>query len=161
MAHPRTHLAFLEQPLLPKALGAWQALGARRAAVLVSIVVGIVLIVSYVRGRPERVQGHAFALPSQESRVVVEVLNGSGRTGLARTATRVLRRRGIDVVYLGNAPRADSTRVLLRRGDSDLASRVQNALGQGLVATQLDSVRHVDVTVVLGADFTAPDEVHP
>ncbi|MGH7963921.1 MAG: LytR C-terminal domain-containing protein [Candidatus Binatia bacterium] len=125
------------------------------------VLVSIALLVWYVRSRPERVEGHAFALPSQESRVVVEVLNGSGRTGLARTATRVLRRQGIDVVYLGNAPRADSTRVVLRRGDSDHARKVHDALGQGIVGSQLDSLRHVDVTVVLGADYRAPDEVHP
>ena len=128
--------------------------------VVALVIVVVALIVWYVRSRPERVEGHAFALPSEES-IVVEVLNGSGRNGLARAATRVLRRNGIDVVFLGNAARADSTRVLLRRGDAGNARQVRHALGQGVVATQLDSLRRVDVTVVLGVDYQSPHEVHP
>lgn len=124
------------------------------------VLVVVALIVWYVRSRPERVEGHAFALPSEES-IVVEVLNGSGRTGLARAATRVLRRNGIDVVFLGNAAKADSTRVWLRRGDAGHARQVRSALGQGIVGTQLDGLRHVDVTVVLGVDFRSPEEIHP
>ncbi|MGH7580231.1 MAG: LytR C-terminal domain-containing protein, partial [Gemmatimonadales bacterium] len=35
--------------------------------------------------------------------MTVEVLNGSRRSGAARAATRMLRRRGLDVVFFGNA----------------------------------------------------------
>ena len=45
-------------------------------------------------------------MPAPERRVTVEVLNGTARQGLARIATRVLRRRGLDVVFLGNADTA-------------------------------------------------------
>src|SRR5256886_4424786 len=52
-------------------------------------------------------------------RVTVEVLNASGRSGLARSGVRVLRQAGIDVVSFGNAPPAvgtlDSTRIVVRR----------------------------------------------
>ena len=94
---------------------------------------------------------------------MVEVLNGSGRAGLARTATRELRRGGLDVVYFGNAPgpALDSTQVLVRRGDSTAARRAARLLGVGEMAWSPDSTRRVDATVILGGDYVPPSEVHP
>jgi hypothetical protein len=96
-----------------------------------------------------------------ENRITVEVLNASGRPGLARTATRVLRRQGLDVVFLGNAGSVDSTEVVARGGVPDAGEQVRKALGQGRLRVQADPTRHVDVSVILGPDYRAPDEVHP
>lgn len=109
---------------------------------------------------------HAFPVPGERGRrVVVEVLNASGRTGLARSATRVLRRAGIDVVYFGNAPgsaeRRDSTRILLRRGEVSAARRVRDALGVGTIVEAPDAELLLDVSVLLGADFSPPGDLHP
>ena len=89
--------------------------------------------------------------------ITVEVLNATGRPGTARIGTRLLRRAGIDVVYFGNAPETglDSTRIIVRRGSTSLGERVRSALGSGRVEVQLDSTRLLDVSVLLGADFTA------
>ncbi len=111
----------------------------------------------------------AFEVPGEGGpRIVVEVLNTTGTSGLARTGTRVLRRAGIDVVSYGNGEAlgdrgADSTRILVRRGDRGAGERVRRALKVGTVAVQLDSTRLVDVSVLLGADFVAraPVELHP
>jgi len=99
----------------------------------------------------------------------VEVLNASGRAGDAKVATRLLRRAGIDVVYFGNAPptlptpptpptdplsRLDSTRIIVRRGLATAGERVRAALGVGRVEVRLDSARLLDVSVLLGADFS-------
>jgi hypothetical protein len=111
--------------------------------------------------RPEQVEGHAYPVPSADDRIMVEVLNGSGRAGLARVATRVLRQQGLDVVYLGNGPALDSTTVFVRRGNEDAGKQVRRALGQGKLTAVRDTTRHVDVSVVLGADYRGPDEVHP
>lgn len=110
--------------------------------------------------------GHAFPIPGERGpRVVVEVLNASGRSGLARSATRVLRRAGVDVVHFGNAPGGaesrDSTRILLRRGEASAARRVRDALGVGTIVEAPDPELLLDVSVLLGADFTPPRELHP
>ena len=88
--------------------------------------------------------------------ITVEVLNASGRSGDARVGTRLLRRAGIDVVYFGNAGEngLDSTRILVRRGSEKAGQRVRAALGQGRVEMQLDSAKLLDVSVLLGADFS-------
>jgi hypothetical protein len=132
----------------------------RHSLIVCGILLAVILLLLVARGlRHDRVEGHAFDIPSVDHRIVVEVLNGSDRTGLARLGARRLRRMGFDVVYFGNAdpPRVDTTRVLLRRGEPGQAERVRDALGAGAVSTRLDTLRRVDVTVILGPDFR-PDE---
>jgi hypothetical protein len=117
---------------------------------------------SLFRPRPEPRPTHAFPVPSPRGRVQVEVLNGSRRQGAARTATRMLRREGLDVVFLGNADSmADSTRVIVRRGDPNKARYVAQALGAGKVVVETDTFRRVDVSVILGDDFRPRLPIHP
>jgi precorrin isomerase len=93
---------------------------------------------------------------------MVEVLNGTRRQGAARTATRMLRKRGLDVVFLGNAETAaESTLVVVRRGDPQRARYVAAAIGGGKVIIQTDTFRRVDISVILGDDFRPRLEVHP
>lgn len=122
---------------------------------------GLAAGIRYLTTRPELVEGHAFAVPPSSNRVVVEVLNGTEISGLARVGARVLRKAGFDVVYLATAPAGDSTAVLVRRGDPEVAERVRRALGTGKVKAMPDSTRHVDITVILGPDFRGPPEIHP
>lgn len=92
----------------------------------------------------------------------MEVLNGTRRQGAARTATRLLRRRGLDVVFLGNADSlAESTRVIVRRGDSEPARFVAAVLGTGKLVVETDTFRRVDISVILGDDFRPTLELHP
>ncbi|HVH68960.1 MAG TPA: LytR C-terminal domain-containing protein [Gemmatimonadales bacterium] len=112
-------------------------------------------------------RGNSLPIPGERGRhITVEVLNASGKPGLARVGTRVLRRAGIDVLMFGNAAEGtgalDSTRIVVRRGGTDLAKRVRAALGVGRVVVQLDSTRLLDASVFLGADFAPTGlEFHP
>jgi LytR cell envelope-related transcriptional attenuator len=116
-----------------------------------------------LRPRPQAEPAAAAPLVvPPKGRVTVEVLNGTRRQGAARAATRMLRRRGLDVVFLGNADSlADATRIIARRGDSTRASYVAAALGSGVVVVETDTFRRVDVSVILGEDFTPPGDLHP
>ena len=106
---------------------------------------------------------HAYPIPGERQLLIVEVLNGTSRPGLARIATRTLRRAGVDVVFYGTADSSalDSTLVIVRRGEKGSGQRVADRLGVGRVRVELDTLRRVDVTVVLGADYLPPDELHP
>jgi hypothetical protein len=74
----------------------------------------------------------------------------------------VLRRLGLDVVFLGNADSlVDSTLVLARRGDTARARHVAAALGLGAVRVHADTFRRVDVSVILGEDFQPRPDPHP
>lgn len=93
---------------------------------------------------------------------MVEVLNGTRRQGAARAATRLLRGQGLDVVFLGNADSLSAfTQVLVRRGDPRRASYVLAALGGGKIAIDIDTLRRVDVSVILGDDFRPKQDLHP
>lgn len=88
-------------------------------------------------------------------RVTVEVLNASGRPGLARHGTLALRGAGLDVVAFGTADTSsDATIVLVRRGDREAGERVASALGGAQIRMAPDSLPRVDVTVLLGRNWT-------
>jgi len=127
-------------------------------------VLGIAVVLVAARWERDRVPGHAYAIPSADHRIVVEVLNGTRRDGLARTATRLLREKGLDVVLFGSADSTaelDSTRVLVRRGEPGAGATVAKALGTGQVSVVTDTLRRVDVTVLLGRDYAPGREIHP
>lgn len=89
------------------------------------------------------------------ARVRVEVLNAAGIPGIARAATDRLRAAGFDVVYYGNATgfAPDTSRVISRAGDEEMAENVADAAGIDLVHALPDSTRYVDVSVILGTDW--------
>ncbi len=103
----------------------------------------------------------AWPIPDGEESAIVEVLNGTNRSGLARTAARLLRSHGIDVVSYDNADSTAETLLLVRRGDERRARVVARALGVGKIRLEPDTTRLVDVTVVLGEDFRPKGELHP
>jgi len=150
MAHSRSHAPVLEQ-----SRRFWIALAA--AVLLLGAVTGFLL-----RRDREQESTHAFPIPAVQGRVMVEVLNGTRRQGVARTATRILRGRGVDVVFLGNADSAEtSTLVIVRRGDPERARYVAAVLGAGKIVVEPDTFRRVDVSVILGDDFKPRSGVHP
>ena len=111
--------------------------------------------------REHAAAGRTGEVPGEKP-VLVEVLNGSGRRGLARAATRVLRPAGFDVVYFGTvAGTGAPTQALARRGDSAAAARVVRALGAGAVRVATDTLLRLDVTVILGADYRPPPGLRP
>ena len=92
----------------------------------------------------------------QGVRIKVEVLNATTTKGLARKATTYLRDRGFDVVLIGTArDQRDKTLVLDRSHHPAWASLVASAFG-GTVQEKPDSLRYLDVTVLVGADWRPP-----
>lgn len=118
------------------------------------VVVGVAAAAWFVAGRiraPEQT-----VIPGDGAHpVVVEVLNGTDVDGLAREVARRLRRQGIDVVYFGSGNRTDldSTRIMIRRGDTTVARPIREALGLGRVASELDPSLLLDASVIVGRDL--------
>lgn len=102
-----------------------------------------------------RVDAHA----PEGVRIRVEVLNASEVSGLARRGTMHLRDRGFDVVYYGTErPMRDSTLVIDRSGHPDWARLVSRALGGVPIDSIPDDSRYLDVTVLLGPDWSPPPQ---
>lgn len=92
--------------------------------------------------------------------VRVEVLNAAGTPDVAREATQRLRLQGFDVVYFGNADAfdRDSSVVLDRSHRLDAARAVADVLGIRNVRSQPDSNLYLDVSVLLGREWSGSPE---
>ncbi|MEO8453093.1 MAG: LytR C-terminal domain-containing protein [Gemmatimonadota bacterium] len=89
--------------------------------------------------------------------IVVEVENASGRRGLARQVTRLLRERGVDVLDFSSVDSTVAvTQILVRREPASKGQEVARVLGAGVVTLALDTLRRLDVTVRLGRDYILP-----
>ena len=86
--------------------------------------------------------------------IQVEVRNASGTDGAAARTMRYLRRRGFDVIEVGNAPLQPLSSVVVRAGTDAYARRVAGALG--IDPSQIETRRPLgldydpDVAVYLG-----------
>lgn len=127
----------------------------------VAFVAVVLLVGRLVRRAPP--EEHVFAPRVWEPlprRVEVEVLNAGGVAGAGRAGMLLLRRAGLDVVFLGNADSAqrgrDRNQVIVRRADTSGVGRVVEALGDAEVVRLPDSARLVDLSVLLGRQFRVP-----
>lgn len=89
--------------------------------------------------------------------IQLDVLNAAGEPKLAQRMTDFLRRRGFDVVEMGNYREKEIERTLVvdRGGNRQAALQVANALGipEGRVVEQQDKTLYLDVSVIIGRDF--------
>ncbi|HER43565.1 MAG TPA: LytR family transcriptional regulator [Candidatus Eisenbacteria bacterium] len=86
----------------------------------------------------------------------VEVLNGTGESGLAMRTAVELRKAGIDVLIVKDAEHFHFERSIIvdRRGDRDLVSRLSGLTGCRRVVEQKQERPLVDVTFVIGRDMS-------
>jgi hypothetical protein len=84
----------------------------------------------------------------------IELLNGSGRSGLGGAMASYLRDGGFDVMEVSNADRSDyrNTLVVNRKEADDAGKVVAEYLGTRHVIEQLSSQELIDVTVIVGRD---------
>lgn len=124
-----------------------------------ALVVGALVVAALVYGLATRVftpRTTPTRSDEQMARVQVEVLNAAGADGLAGRTTDYLRRRGFDVVEIGNAAGRDTTTVLVRSGTALDARHVAQALGLGddrVVTGGPTTDYSLDVTLFVGADY--------
>ena len=134
------------------------------ALVLVVAVAGVLTARRALARGPQELLGDTTSAPSGQ-RVVVEVLNASGVTGLARRATFLLRDRGFDVVGWGNDPkgRRGATLIIDYTDKPEAAVRLARVLGGANIERGKDSLdRGLDITVKLGSSYKPPLEAfHP
>jgi hypothetical protein len=94
----------------------------------------------------------------RDTRIRVEVLNGTDVRGLARRASLYLRDLGFDVVRFDqdSTTTRSTTLVLDRTSHPEWARMLSQALEGSRVEERPDSSRYVDITVLLGANWRPP-----
>ena len=87
----------------------------------------------------------------------VDVQSGTTESGIASKFTEFLRKKGFDVVEMGNSKYKDfeKTTIIDRKGDKKTAYAVASALGvnESNITQQINKSLYLDVTVVIGKDF--------
>ncbi len=85
----------------------------------------------------------------------MEVLNGCGKIGLAGAITRELRRRGVDVVYTGNASEMNHevTLIIDRGGGNPSVRHIGRLTGCKNHLSSRDGRQDRDITLIIGMDY--------
>jgi hypothetical protein len=87
-------------------------------------------------------------------RLRIEILNGTGRNGLAQEAATALMEKGIDVFKTGNADHFSYEQsILISRKKCPQFEQLGKILGCDRTVEQLQEGSLVDATLILGADF--------
>lgn len=90
----------------------------------------------------------------QARRFRIEILNGTGRSGLAQEAADELMKKGIDVFKTGNADHFSYPEsILISRKKSPQFEQLSRLLGCTRTVEQLQPGTLVDATLILGADY--------
>lgn len=117
-----------------------------------AIVLLFVLIAAFAVSAALRVGPQPLGKPKHPIRI--ELLNGSGRSGLAGELASYLRDGGFDVLEVSNADRTDykSTLVVNRSAAVEPGKIVAEYLGTRHVIQQIGAQGMIDVTVIVGRD---------
>ena len=92
--------------------------------------------------------------PDRRRPFSIEVLNGTGRAGLAHEAKKGLLHRNIDVIEVGNADHFDyAESVLIARKRGANVEKLGEVLGCRNVVVQIDEDAIEDASLILGADY--------
>ena len=118
----------------------------------VSIGFLLLLIAAFAVSATLRVGPKPAGTPKHPIRI--ELLNGSGRAGLAGELASYLRDGGFDVLEVSNADRSDyrSTLVVNRTESPQSGRIVAEYLGTRHLIQQVGTQEMIDVTVIVGRD---------
>jgi hypothetical protein len=118
----------------------------------VAIATLFVLIAAFAVSAALRVGPQPIGKPKHPIRI--ELLNGSGRPGLAGDLASYLRDGGFDVLEVSNADRADyrNTLVVCRTEAPEPGKIVAEYLGTRHVIQQIGTQEMIEVTVIVGRD---------
>jgi LytR cell envelope-related transcriptional attenuator len=118
----------------------------------VTLAVLFIVVAALIVSTALRVGPQAPGRPKRPIRI--ELLNGSGRSGLAGELASYLRDGGFDVLVVSNADRADyrNTLVVNRSESPEPGSIVADYLGTRHLIQQIRAQEMIDVTVIVGRD---------
>jgi hypothetical protein len=109
----------------------------------------ISMVFMYTREDPEEVR-------KRNSNIRIEVLNGCGENRLAIKVANILRRKGFNVLKIGNATREDFLNtVVIERNSDDLrnAKYFAKRIGCKNIGKEIDPALHIEVSLILGEDY--------
>lgn len=124
-------------------------------------ILGVAILVGLNTGEPDPNSVEQRTIPTVPSVGSIQVLNGCGINGAAGAVADYLRSHGFDVKNIDDARdengakiwNYDSTIVVSRKKNMEIAEGVRRALGVGKMILLRNDETMYDVTVYLGDDF--------
>ena len=139
----------------------WTALDGRIVKGILAVLGVALFITIYVlanRRSQTFSEEHDAATAVASRSLEVEVLDGAGSMRAAQHMTNILRALGYDVVEMkrNNSEMEERTFIFDRSGNLDAAKKLATILGvpQDKVFQKIDRTKYLDMTVVLGKDFS-------
>ncbi len=117
--------------------------------ILILFVFLISMIIMFTRKNPA-------AIYRKNSNMRVEVLNGCGVNRLGIKAANTLRKRGFNVVKIGDTLRDDfEETVVLERSDENMknAKYFANQIGCKNIGKDIDAALFLEITIIIGKDY--------
>lgn len=91
---------------------------------------------------------------STNSKIKIELLNGSGDSTLLTKATKALKAEGYNVYKTGTTSTTSKTTIVNKTAiQSNIVEEIKEVLGVGNISSSMSSSSTVDVTVVIGRDY--------
>ncbi len=91
---------------------------------------------------------------NSNSKVKIELLNGSGNKNLLNKATKALKAQGYNVYKTGTTTTTSKTTIVNKSGmETDTISDIKDVLGVGNISSSVSSSSTVDVKIVIGKDY--------
>jgi hypothetical protein len=123
------------------------------------ILLGVALCITVYVLANRRNRTNSEIIPAVNSRSLeVEVLDGAGNMRAAQQLTNILRVQGYDVVEMkkNNGEVEERTFIFDRSGNLDAARKLATVLGvsQDKVFQKIDRTLYLDITVVMGKDYS-------
>lgn len=88
------------------------------------------------------------------SKVKIELLNGSGNKNILNKATKELKAQGYNVYKTGTTTTTSKTTIVNKSGiETDTISDIKDVLGVGNISSSVSSSSTVDVKIVIGKDY--------
>ena len=129
---------------------------------IICLVLGYSLLKNSFASRQDKPKSIADTLKStitnQPSKAYqIDVQNGTGENGVAADFRAYLKKKGFDVVEMGNYKNTDvnKTMVIDRTGNKNAAKKVAESLGinEKNIVQQKDTTSFLDATVIIGKDY--------
>ena len=91
---------------------------------------------------------------NENTKIKIELLNGSGNSTLLTKATNELKEQGYNVTKTGTTTVTSKTSIVNKTGVlNDKLSDIKKLIGVGIISNSTSSTNTVDVTIVLGKDY--------
>ncbi len=91
---------------------------------------------------------------NENSKVKIELLNGSGDKTLLNEVTKELKAQGYNVYKTGTTTATSKTTIINKSAiQSDVLDEIKKVLGVGNISSSASSSSTVDVTVIIGKDY--------